>query len=175
PENRDDPENLSNILSGLRKIASNGMRLLLPVHPGTMKCIQEAGLAARFDLIPSEDKRDGLSFIEPVGYLDMIQLERCAYAIFTDSGGIQKEAFLLKVPCITLRNETEWVETISAGWNILSGADTDRITDAFSIVSGWNRTGPPFPNPNNSSNPTNPFGDGRAAEKIVEYLKEAIT
>ena len=112
--------------------------------------------------------------------MGMIQLERYAYAILTDSGGIQKEAFQLNVPCITLRKETEWVETNKAGWNILSGANTDKIKDAFSRVSRWNGTRPPFPlpdRPSNSNNPnisTNIFGDGKAAEKIINIILKTL-
>jgi UDP-GlcNAc3NAcA epimerase len=95
--------------------------------------------------------------VEPVGYLDMVQLERHACAILTDSGGVQKEAYWLGVPCVTLRDETEWVETVAAGWNVLAGADAGRIVAAVRGLA------PPAARP-----PL--YGDGHAAERVVRAL-----
>jgi UDP-GlcNAc3NAcA epimerase len=92
--------------------------------------------------------------IEPVGYLDMLALEREAYRIFTYSGGVQKEAFLLGVPCITLREETEWIETVQAGWNTLVGTRCRDMLDAR------HRPKPQAPG-------RNPFGEGDAAIRIA--------
>ena len=92
---------------------------------------------------------DGVQLIDPVGYLDMLQLKRNAKAILTDSGGIQKEAYLLGVLCVTMRDETEWLETVENGWNVLVGADSDRIVEAACRYS------PPAVRPEL-------YGDGRA-------------
>jgi UDP-N-acetylglucosamine 2-epimerase len=99
----------------------------------------------------------GLKIIDPVGYFDMIALEYSARMILTDSGGIQKEAYWLKVPCITLRDETEWVETVENGWNKLTGANTIAIIDAAHNFI------PPAKHPQL-------YGNGKAAEKIIKKL-----
>jgi UDP-N-acetylglucosamine 2-epimerase len=97
-------------------------------------------------------------YLEPVGYLDMIRLEQSARLILTDSGGVQKEAYWLGVPCLTLREETEWVETVQAGWNVLVGADASRIRQTVGS----------FVRP--AARPAL-YGDGRAAERCVQALQ----
>ena len=121
--------------------------MILPLHPRTRKQVNTLGIH------PEE-----VRIIEPVSYLDMLVLEKNARVILTDSGGVQKEAFFFRVPCVTLREETEWVETVEAGWNTLVGCDPKRIVQAAlearpGIESVW------------------PYGDGRAAEKITELLE----
>jgi UDP-N-acetylglucosamine 2-epimerase len=113
-ENTDDPTRLKAILDALGQFE---VPVVFPVHPRTRKAMNELGYAAP----------ESVRVIEPVGYLDMIELERCAKTIVTDSGGVQKEAYWLRVPCVTLREETEWIETVESGWNRLSGTDTERI------------------------------------------------
>jgi UDP-GlcNAc3NAcA epimerase len=107
------------------------------------------------------NKVSNLHIIDPVGYLDMIQLEKHAKKIITDSGGMQKEAFFVKTPCITIRDESEWVETVDLGYNIIVGADTAKIQDAIENF-----------NPKHDVN--NPYGKGDSAkimtQKIVSYL-----
>lgn len=114
PYNTDNPENLHSILSAFTEIDEP---IIFPVHPRTRQCLSDLKL-----------KTDNLKLrlLEPVGYLDMLVLEKNAKAILTDSGGMQKEAYFLRVPCITLRTETEWVETVEAGWNVAVGADRKR-------------------------------------------------
>jgi UDP-N-acetylglucosamine 2-epimerase len=99
--------------------------------------------------------------IEPLGYLDMLMLEQNADIILTDSGGIQKEAYFFRVPCITLRPETEWVETVETGWNILAGTDTARIVQAVAEAK------------RDEAKPPDLFGDGQASAKIVDCLATA--
>ena len=124
-ENTDDPRRLTAIVQAL---AQAGEPVVFPVHPRT-----RAALGTAADGLPS------LRLIDPVGYLDMVRLESAARLIVTDSGGVQKEAYWLGVPCVTVRDETEWVETVAAGWNTLTGAETDEIVAA---VRGFRPSGP---------------------------------
>ncbi|MFB0516674.1 MAG: non-hydrolyzing UDP-N-acetylglucosamine 2-epimerase [Candidatus Neomarinimicrobiota bacterium] len=152
PSNTDNPENLSQILAALNEV---GEPVVFPVHPRTRE---------KIDQIKSESKLlhigGQVKLLAPVGYLDMLMLEKNARFILTDSGGMQKEAYLLGVPCITLRHETEWVETVQAGWNILSGPDKE------AILHGLTAFHDPVPAP------AQVYGDGRAAERIVSLLRE---
>jgi UDP-GlcNAc3NAcA epimerase len=116
-ENTDDFARLSQILKAFNALDEP---VIFPIHPRTRKAITEA--RCRFE--------SHVRLIDPVGYLDMVALATAARLILTDSGGLQKEAYWLGIPCLTMRGETEWVETVKAGWNILVGADTGRIIDA---------------------------------------------
>jgi len=98
--------------------------IIFPAHPRTLKALKAAG----FDASP-HSALGNLHFIDPVGYLDMLQLEEAARVVLTDSGGVQKEAFWLSTPCVTLREETEWLETVNSGWNRLAGASVSRILE----------------------------------------------
>jgi UDP-GlcNAc3NAcA epimerase len=144
-ENTDDPNRLRSIISALHEL---GQPVIFPLHPRTRAKLKEHGIDIGGRL---------LRMIEPVGYFDMLALELNASRIFTDSGGVQKEAYMAKVPCITLRDETEWVETVDAKWNILVGADPEAIKAAFDLH--WLGTGYPAL-----------FGDGNAAQKIVRII-----
>lgn len=146
-ENTDDPARLRAILGGL---AALEMPIIFPVHPRTRRVI------AALDYAPPAQLR----LVEPVGYLQMIALMRGARAVFTDSGGVQKEAYWLGTPCITLRDETEWVETVAQGWNTLVGADPARI------VAAAHRARPNTPR-------TTLYGDGHAAEQCVAAIERA--
>jgi len=119
-ENTDNYERLKNILTAFSKMNET---VVFPIHPRTRKMINYYGLN---DLL----ENNNIKLIDPVGYLDMLKLEKNAKAILTDSGGVQKEAFWLKVPCITLRDETEWIETVNLGWNRLVGSDVEKILKA---------------------------------------------
>jgi UDP-GlcNAc3NAcA epimerase len=148
-ENTDSPERLEQILKGLSVVARS-MPVVLPLHPRTRKIIQDKGLQPLIE---------PLTILEPLAFLDMVALEQSAKAILTDSGGVQKEAFFYGVPCITMRDETEWTETVALGWNTLVGASTDAIVDAFS------KAAPP-------ATAERPYGNGKAAESIVSFLSD---
>jgi len=143
-ENTDDPERLSNILSAFNSMDET---VVFPVHPRAGKLI--ADRKCRIE--------PHVRLIEPQGYLDMVALIGGARMVLTDSGGLQKEAYWIGVPCITMRRETEWVETVAAGWNVLVGSDARKIADAvrsFAPVAGHPAL----------------YGDGFAANKCVDLL-----
>jgi len=121
-ENTEHPARLRSILTALGRIAAE-LPVVLPLHPRTAKILRQAG-----DGLPSQ--ADGLLVVEPVSYTDMLMLENHARVVLTDSGGVQKEAYWLGVPCVTLRDESEWVETVQSGWNRIAGADEERIAAA---------------------------------------------
>ena len=143
--NTDDASRLASIVQALGLLPEP---VIFPVHPRTRKAMLDAGLA------PSANVR----LLEPLGYRDMLLLESNARCVLTDSGGVQKEAFFFGVPCVTLRDETEWPETVDCGWNVLAGCDVERIAAAADR---------PLPE---GERPLL-FGDGHAAEKIVEVLE----
>jgi len=149
-ENTDDAARLQGILQGLSALATPACPLLLPLHPRTLATLKKLGLEQLLEQNPA------LKPLEPVSFLDMIVLEQQASLILTDSGGVQKEAYFHGVPCITLRDETEWVETVEAGWNQLVGADPERIAQAARAA----RPGRAI----------DEYGDGRAAFKVVDLL-----
>lgn len=144
-ENTDDTARLCNILNALNTLSEP---VIFPIHPRTRQAILKLTFA------PAPHMR----LIEPVGYLDMVILEENARLILTDSGGIQKEAYWLGVPCLTLRDETEWVETVQAGWNILVGANSSHICNAVEHFS------PPDERPQL-------YGDGKSAQRCVSLLE----
>jgi UDP-GlcNAc3NAcA epimerase len=109
-ENTDDPARLGSVFAGIAAVAEH-CPVVMPLHPRTRKALQS--LPAEIAAAP------GLTIVDPVGYLDMVTLEKNARLVITDSGGVQKEAFFYAVPCATLRTETEWTELIDAGWNTL--------------------------------------------------------
>jgi UDP-N-acetylglucosamine 2-epimerase (non-hydrolysing) len=144
--NTDDPERLAAILDAL---ADADAPVVLPAHPRTESRLRE------YDMWERATER--LQVVEPVGYLDFVRLLDGAERVATDSGGVQKEAFFLRTPCVTLREETEWVETVEAGANVLAGADADAIREALAR-SDW------------SYGETNPYGDGDAAAVVADAL-----
>jgi len=149
-ENTDDSERLLNIMQAFARIDEP---IVFPVHPRTRKTLERHSSE-----IPHSAS---LIQIEPQGYIDMVQLEAAARMILTDSGGIQKEAYWLGVPCITLRDETEWVETVTAGWNRLVGAKASLIVEAVRSFK------PPQDHPLL-------YGDGKTAWRIASLVAEGL-
>ena len=145
-ENTDDHLRLKSILAAFSEIEEP---IIFPIHPRTRKITAEE----KVSFAPN------VHAIEPVGYLDMLMLARNARMILTDSGGMQKEAYWLGVPCVTLRDETEWVETVAAGWNTLAGANRSRIIEAVKD----------FRLPEDSRSAL--YGDGHVAEQCVRVLE----
>ena len=145
-ENTDSPARLSAIIDGL---AAGGLPVIFPIHPRTRLAIEKHNLR-----IPSS-----LAVCEPVGYLAMLALEDTADVIVTDSGGVQKEAYFVGTRCVTVRETTEWPETVDAGWNTLVGVDSTAIGRAIRSFRPTTER-PPC------------FGDGQAAKKIVSVLRD---
>ena len=149
-ENTDDPDRLQPILAALETIAESTCPVLLPLHPRTRKVLDASGWHPR-----------AITVTAPLSYFEMLLLEGRAKLVLTDSGGVQKEAYFAEAPCVTLRDETEWVETLENGCNVLAGADTDRIVDAAKNAS---RAGPW----------TALYGDGNAGDKMVDALRRFL-
>ncbi len=147
-ENTDDSERLRAIFTALARIARELLPVILPLHPRTRNRLTAVGLSPQH-----------VRLLDPVSYLDMILLEKHARLVLTDSGGVQKEAFFFRVPCVTLREETEWAETVKTGWNALAGSDPEAIFAA----AGDARPG---------QDRITAYGDGRAAEGIVKVCNE---
>lgn len=123
-ENTDDPVRLKSIFTAFRQLKKN---IVIPLHPRTKNKIKEFNLSS---LVSSPN----IKLADPLNYFDMIALAANANIILTDSGGLQKEAYMLRTPCITLRDETEWLETVEAGWNHLTGADTNTIVNTVKNI-----------------------------------------
>jgi len=150
-QNTDDLSNLREILTALNQIATEHMPVVLPLHPRTRKKIQHFKL---------EQLLECLIITEPLAFLDMMALEKAAAAILTDSGGVQKEALFHAVPCITMRDETEWTETVTLGWNKLVGANSAAIKQAFcQLASG---SSPRVEN--------HPYGKGNSGMAIIDKI-----
>lgn len=148
-ENTDIPARLGAIIDGM---SESDQQIVLPVHPRTKARMKTAGLT-----LP-----DNVIAIEPVGYLDMVMLEKNAALIMTDSGGVQKEAFFYHVPCVTLRDETEWLELVEAGWNqIVPPVNAETIKSAILQTRKGGKS-------------IQPYGDGKASELIADELGKSF-
>lgn len=146
PSNTDDSDNLKNIMAALNDLKET---VVFPTHPRVRKAMEQLKIQTKSHVL----------LTEPVRYLDMLMLEKNARIILTDSGGVQKEAYYFGVPCITLREETEWLETVSDGWNVLVGADTRAIIEQIHKFQPKTMR-------------TQSFGDGHASKGLVEILNK---
>jgi UDP-GlcNAc3NAcA epimerase len=155
PENTDQPSRLRGILEALVK---QSQPVVFPIHPRTRKAVESMGLLGELERAAAAGQ---FLLLNPVGYMDMVRLEQAARMILTDSGGIQKEAYWLNVPCVTLRDETEWVETVQVGWNRVVGADVAQMQDAILHFL------PPLAHPSL-------YGDGGVAAKIVSIMGQTM-
>ena len=149
-ENTDHPERLEAIVNALKTVAKQ-KPVVWPLHPRTRGVLNSTGRL--------KNMSTNIHLIDPVGYLDMVQLEKHAAVIATDSGGVQKEAFFHQVPCVTLRDETEWVELVAAGWNRLAPPVSDQAISTAVLAAIGTRGGD-----------IRPYGEGDAAQRIVQRL-----
>jgi UDP-GlcNAc3NAcA epimerase len=148
-ENTDDPLRLESIVKAVNGLAD--YQFVFPVHPRTRKILEQRRLTPG----------NHVEMIDPVGYLEMIAYENACSAVLTDSGGVQKEAYFFKKPCITTRDSTEWVELADSGWNTLTGADTEKIISAVKNAAA-------------PSEYPDLYGDGHCAEKIIAEIRRVI-
>jgi len=147
PSNTDNEDNLRSIVAAFLELEEI---VVLPLYPRTKKCLEKYGLYERLKSAAN------VILTQPLGCLEFLKLEKYARKILTDSGGVQKEAYFFGVPCVTLREETEWVKTLEGGWDVLASSDAAKIVDA--VREDFRRDGDRMPF----------FGDGKAAERIVE-------
>lgn len=157
PSNVDDPAVFSRILDAL-EVIQRDMPVFFPVHPRTRKNIASLGFQTKVEVLAN------LHLLDPIGYLDFLKLQSCATIVLTDSGGIQEETTVLKVPCLTLRENTERPVTAEIGSNQIVGTDPTRIVEAYQKVMSGKWREPQVP----------PLWDGRAAERIVKVLVERL-
>ncbi len=150
-ENTDNETRLQQIMAALQEIGTSSFPVVLPLHPRTQSYLKSYGL------LPSLEKHPGILLTPPLSFLDMVMLEKHAATILTDSGGVQKEAYFHHTPCITLREETEWTETVDAGWNQIAGYKTEEILRCLS-------------NPPEVQEEILDYGSGNSAETIIQLL-----
>jgi UDP-GlcNAc3NAcA epimerase len=154
-ENTDDPKRLRAIVGGLRMVAEE-LPVIMPLHPRTRAALEREGML--------EKASQHIRLTDPVGYMDMVMLEKNSRLVATDSGGVQKEAFFYRVPCVTLREETEWVELVTLGWNVCVSPEQpsnvyEAIVERISLASMFASMDPP-----------SLYGEGNARSLIVEDL-----
>jgi UDP-N-acetylglucosamine 2-epimerase (non-hydrolysing) len=152
-ENTDSKARLASVIKAFEQLPE--IKIVFPIHPRTASVLKETGLMGRLRSCQN------IRIIQPVGYIDFVRLMKDSSKIMTDSGGVQKEAYLLSKPCITIRGNTEWVETVDAGWNVLTDIDTDKMVRA---AKNWI--------PRDRHKPV--FGDGSASTKIASFIRRNL-
>jgi UDP-N-acetylglucosamine 2-epimerase len=161
PENTDNPQNLKNIVDAMIKLKP--LTIVFPVHPRTRKQLRKTKLLSKIQ------KQEHVRLVKPTGYHETLKLMKNATLVVTDSGGMQKEAFWLRTPCITIRENTEWVETVQMGANHLAGSNAQRIVNAAKqIMENREQI------TRRLRKLSNPFGDGRAAQRILEVVRSYL-
>jgi len=160
-ENVDQPQKLGNIVKAMAKLQP--LEIVFPAHPRTVKELQRCGLY-------NEVRKQGhIKLVKPLGYHETLKLIENAKLVLTDSGGMQKEAFWLKTPCVTLRENTEWIETVQLGANFLAGASTQIIIERVEfILEAQEQVRKKL------QEIPNPFGDGNASHKMLEVIKDTV-
>jgi UDP-N-acetylglucosamine 2-epimerase (non-hydrolysing) len=162
PENTDNPQNLKNIADAMIKLKP--LTIVFPAHPRTTKQLR------KFKLLNKIQKQEHIKLVNPTGYHETLKLMKNATLVLTDSGGMQKEAFWLRTPCITMRENTEWIETVQLGANHLTGANAQRIVSvARQIIEDKQRVAKKM------KGLPNPFGNGRASQNILEAIRSYLT
>jgi len=162
PENTDNPQNLKNIVDAMIKLKP--LTIVFPVHPRTRKQLRKTKLLSKIQ------KQEHVRLVNPTGYHDTLKLMKNATLVVTDSGGMQKEAFWLRTPCITIRENTEWIETVQLKANYLTGTSTQKITTtAKEIIENEEQIRSKL------KGLPNPFGDGKASQRILETIKSHLT
>lgn len=151
PQNTDNRDVLREILGAVSKL---GLDVIFPIHPRTLTAIESFNLRSQI--------RENVRLIDPLSYPDFLALLLRSKKVLTDSGGIQKEAYLLDKPCVTLRDETEWPETVADGWNVLVGADRSRI------INETNRNITP-------RKKRESFGDGKASDRVAKIIRDSLS
>mgnify|MGYP001392496343 FL=1 len=151
PENTENDLRLKNIADSLIEIASK-FKIIFPIHPRTIKAFERINMFDKLSKI--------IDIIDPISYVDMLQMQKKARLIITDSGGMQKEAYFLKTPCVTLRDETEWVELIEAGWNKLIKTSSKKEKIVSEILGSINKKGLDY----------DYYGDGKSSYKIADQI-----
>ena len=154
--NVDEPECLLRVVEVLARAAQTAP-VVFPIHPRTRARLEEIGALDGL-------RHRGITPVEPLGYLDFTRLVRTARAVVTDSGGLQKEAFLASAPCLTMREETEWVETVDAGWNRLIGLRPEAVAEALAEL----------PKPGDDSPAAELYGSGRAGERVAMAIADWV-
>lgn len=161
PENTDEPQNLRNIVNAIANLKP--LTVVFPVHPRTLRKLK------KFRLYNKIQKQKHIKLVKPLGYHENLNIIKNAMLVLTDSGGMQKEAFWLRTPCITIRENTEWIETVELKANYLTGASTRKITStAKEIIENAEEI------TNKLKKLPNPFGDGKASQRILKTIKSYI-
>jgi UDP-N-acetylglucosamine 2-epimerase len=153
-ENTNSKASLASVIRAFERLPET--KIVFPIHPRTASVLKETGLMERLE------RCRNVQVIQPVGYVDFVRLMQGASKVITDSGGVQKEAYLLSVPCITIRRNTEWIETVQAGWNVLTDTATDKIIRA---ARNWQ--------PRGWTRPV--FGDGKASTKMAKFIQHILS